>query len=226
MVPLCWREEEFRVPGVPGHLVARDGLALEPGVGGDLVDVQPLVGVDLETATDQALHLLAELQLGEPGEVGLGDLSVALEGDVAADHVVEEDSQGPDGQTLWSVGPGVDPLWGGVDSSALELSVDPVLKETAGAEVDQLDLEVVQVDQDVLVLDVPVDDALLVAGDQGGQQLPEDVLGHGLRQGTLFADEVEQVLAVESLHHNVEAGLHVKVVNEPDHPRNVLQLLH
>ena len=136
MVPLRGREEEFRVPGVPGHLVARDGLALEPGVGGDLVDVQPLVGVDLETAADQALHLLAELQLGEPGEVGLGDLSVALEGDVAADHVVEEDSQGPDGQTLWPVGPGVDPLWGGVDSSALELSVDPVLKETAGAEVD------------------------------------------------------------------------------------------
>ena len=194
MVPLCWREEEFRVPGVPGHLVARDGLALEPGVGGDLVDVQPLVGVDLETAADQALHLLAELQLGEPGEVGLGDLSVALEGDVAADHVVEEDSQGPDGQTLWPVGPGVDPLWGGVDSSALELSVDPVLKETAGAEVDQLDLEGVQVDQDVLVLDVPVGDAESVALDHGVNDGSEELPGHLLSQGAHVGDVVKQVL--------------------------------
>ena len=141
MVPLCWREEEFRVPGVPGHLVARDGLALEPGVGGDLVDVQPLVGVHLETATDQALHLLAELQLWEPCEMSSADLSIALKGHVSADYVVKEDSQGPDCEALWPVSSGVDPLRGRVDPGPLEPRVHLVLYVITGPEVNDFCLE-------------------------------------------------------------------------------------
>ena len=99
MIPLIWREEELFCVPWPGD-TARDGLAQEPGVGGHLGEGQPLLGVHHEAARDQALHLLTQLQLREPGELGSADLSIALKGDVATDHVVEEDAQGPDGQTL------------------------------------------------------------------------------------------------------------------------------
>ena len=71
-------------------------------------------------------------------------------------------------------------------------------------------------DEDVLVLDVPVHDAPPVAGDDGVEQLAEEVPGQGLGQAALLADEVEQVLAVQSLHDNVEAVWHLEVVNKPD----------
>jgi len=49
--------------------------------------------VHLQAARDQALHLLAQLQLREPCEMSPADLGVRLKGDVATDHVVEEDAK-------------------------------------------------------------------------------------------------------------------------------------
>merc|ERR1712156_949462 len=99
----------------------------QPGVRRDLRECQSLRSVHLQTATDQALDLLAKLQLWEPGEMSSADLSIALKGHVSADHVVEEDTQGPDCEALWPVSSGVDPLWGRVDPGSLEPRVHLVL---------------------------------------------------------------------------------------------------
>ena len=58
--------------------------------------VQPVLGSDAKAASDQLLalrrHVAAEVHLG------VADLLVLLEGDVALHHVVEQDAQRPDGQ--------------------------------------------------------------------------------------------------------------------------------
>ena len=51
-------------------------------------------------------------------DLGLADLLVRLEGDVPADHVVEEDSQGPDGGGIAVILTEQDPLGGSVDAGA------------------------------------------------------------------------------------------------------------
>ena len=76
---------------------------------------------DLYALPDEVLALrrdaVAEPQLGE------ADLLVRLEGDVAADHVEQEDAEGPDGGRLAPVLAETDPLRGGVDSGAWENSI-------------------------------------------------------------------------------------------------------
>ena len=41
---------------------------------------------------------------------GFLDLSIVFEGDVSADHVVEEDTEGPDGEAVGTVATVLDPL--------------------------------------------------------------------------------------------------------------------
>ena len=58
---------------------------------------------------------------GDPvakAEIGDADLLVRLEGDVAADHVEEEDAEGPDGGELAVVTVLTDPLRRSVHSSS------------------------------------------------------------------------------------------------------------
>ena len=72
----------------------------------------------IQTALDQGLQL--GTQDGVPGPVGepQQDLGVGLEGDVAGDHVVEEDAQGPDRHPVSGVAPVLDPLRRGVNSGS------------------------------------------------------------------------------------------------------------
>jgi len=141
----------------------------------DLAKAEPLGLINVEAALHQVFHLLAHPLLAAPSQPGSNDLLVCLEGNVPTHHVVQEDAQGPHGEPLCSVHPVLHPLWGGVDSGALELLVNLALREHSGAKVDQLDLVGVQVDQDILVLDVPVHHTLLVTGHDGLQQLLEDI---------------------------------------------------
>ena len=92
--------------------------APQPGVTQDLLQTDSVVGSDLQAAPDKTLALLRDA----PPEVELGvaDLLVLLEGDVPADHVVEEDAQGPDGGRHPVVAGAPDPLRGGVDMSSWE----------------------------------------------------------------------------------------------------------
>ena len=59
--------------------------------------------------------------VGREGGVGAADVLVRLEGDVATDHVVEEDSQGPHGRLFAQVAAEPHPLGRRVDPGALEL---------------------------------------------------------------------------------------------------------
>ena len=68
----------------------------KPGVVDHIGESESFFSVHLEAARDQALHLLAQLQLWEPIEVGSADLGIGFKGDVATNHVIEEDAEGPD----------------------------------------------------------------------------------------------------------------------------------
>ena len=56
-------------------------------------------------------------------QLGVADLVVRLEGDVAADHVVEEDAQGPHSQRVAVVAATADPLWWSVDPGACKRNI-------------------------------------------------------------------------------------------------------
>ena len=70
----------------------------------------------METADQEVLALSREDGVVTPVRQSQQDLTVRLEGNVTADHVVEEDAEGPDGQAVRRVPPVLDPLRGSVDS--------------------------------------------------------------------------------------------------------------
>ena len=80
--------------------------------------VKPILGPDAKAASDQLLafrwHVAAEVDLG------IADLLVFLEGDVALDHVVEEDAKRPDSERVALVSRASNPFRGGVYSGACE----------------------------------------------------------------------------------------------------------
>lgn len=93
-------------------------------------------------------------------------------------HGVEEAAQGPDGEALPLVAPMGDPLGRAVDYGAVKPGVVAWLDDAAGPEVDEGELEGVEVDQQVLVLDVPVHDPPLSAGDHNVRHLTYKSIGY------------------------------------------------
>ena len=71
-----------------------------------------------QTSLDQRLKLRAEHGVVRPVWEPEQDLGVRLEGDVATDHVMQEDTQGPDCHPICSVAPVLDPLGRGVDTGS------------------------------------------------------------------------------------------------------------
>ena len=227
-----------------------------PGVAQDLIQVDPILGSDPQAGPDKVLAFLGE-RPPEP-DVGVADLLVLLEGNVAADHVEEEDAERPDGGRVPVVPAAADPLGGSVHAGAckmkirklgqnnkkkftsalpigrfyilyflpqltVKVGVGSVLHEGARAKVDELELAGPHVDQEVLVLDVAVDDALPVAGDHRLHDLPEVGARHLLLERALFRDVVKQVLAVGgALHHVDERVLLLVKVYDPDDARHRL----
>ena len=57
----------------------------------------------------------------------------------------------------------------------IKVGVDTILQIGAGTKVDEPEVEGLEVDKDVLILDVPVDDALVVAGKNRLHNLSEEV---------------------------------------------------
>ena len=154
-VVVLWRD------GQPVGLTSADleGV-IEPGVGGQGGEAGPDSRVHSEALSDQVLTL-GRHPVTEP-QLRAADLLVALEGDVAADHVVQEDAQGPHGGQLPVVSVVSDPLGRRVHPGPVKVCVDPVFEEGAGTEINQLQLERLEVHQEVFILDVPVDDSLAV----------------------------------------------------------------
>ena len=83
-----------------------------PGVVEDLAQLDAARRVDPQALRHQVLALGADLAV--EAEPRRADLLVRLEGDVAADHVVEEDAQRPHGGLVAVVLVALDPLRRGV----------------------------------------------------------------------------------------------------------------
>ena len=89
---------------------------LQPRVPEEGLEAGPPIGHDLEAFSNKVLAFW-----GQPrpeSEVGSADLLVGLEGDVPADHVVQQDSQAPDGGLFAVVVAMSDPFGGRVDPGA------------------------------------------------------------------------------------------------------------
>ena len=84
----------------------------------DGVQSYSLFGQNCEAPLHQVHGGVGEAQVPVPGELAGAGVPVAGEGDVAAEHVVEEDTQGPDGEPVPGVAPLLDPLGRGVDPGA------------------------------------------------------------------------------------------------------------
>ena len=78
----------------------------------DLFQGEAVLGLDLEALSDQVLAFGGEA--GAEADVCAADLLIRLEWDVATDHVIQEDSQGPDGGGVSHVAAVADPFWRGV----------------------------------------------------------------------------------------------------------------
>ena len=111
------------VAGVEADLL---GGVRHPGMLKDGLKTDPVLGPDAETGEDKVLTLRGQAGHSEP-HIGRADLLVLLEGDVAADHVVQEDAQGPDGGGLGVVLGSPDPLGRRVHSGPVKVSVNIVL---------------------------------------------------------------------------------------------------
>ena len=87
----------------------------------DLLDGDPVVGPQPQASADQILALVSQSR-PEP-DVGVADLLVLLEGDVSADHVVEQDAEAPDSGRNSVVAAESDPLRRSVDSSSCKIKI-------------------------------------------------------------------------------------------------------
>ena len=145
-----------------GQWLLRQQGRVEPGMGGELGEAGPGRGVHSEALPHQILalprHAVPEPQLCR------ADLLVALEGDVPADHVVQEDAEAPHRGALPVVAVVADPLRRRVHAGPVKIRVDSIPQLSARPEVNQLQIKCLQIHEKILVLDVSVDDSLPVAG--------------------------------------------------------------
>ena len=103
-------------------------------------------------------------------------------------------------------------LGGGyVKVKALTVEVRVVLRDymRSRPEVDQLDAVrlVQEVDQNVLVLDIPMNDPELVASQDGLDNLPQEPSSKVFLQRSLFRDEVEEIFAEQGPLHDENVGV-------------------
>ena len=109
----------------------------------------------------------------------------------------------------------------------VKVCVDLVVEFRPAAEVNELEPEGLGVDEDVLVLDVPVQDSPLVTSPHRLKRLLEEAPGRALVQADRVGDVVEEVLAVvDALHHQEEAVGHLEVVDQADDAGDVGHLAH
>ena len=154
-------------------------------------------------------------------ELGVTDLIIRLEGDVATDHVIEENAQGPDSGLGAQVPRTPDPLGRGVDPGALKLREVVIFHEGPAPEVNEIQFSSFEIDEDVLILDVSVDDPRGVAGEDSLHHLAEEVSSNLLIEAALLTDVVEHVNTVTGIFENVDEGIFsLEEVQDPHHSVN------
>ena len=147
------------------------------------------------------------------------DGQIIDEWDIAANEIVEENAQRPDGLRQAEVSPAGDPFGCGVTRRAFEIGVDAVLQGCTGAEVDQIDLSRAHVDEEVLIFDVAMENldegamsrrdrrsstyAAFVDVLENLNDLLEEVAGQSLVESLWpFTDEIVQVTAMFGTFEN------------------------
>ena len=117
------------------------------------------------------------------------------------------------------------------DVITFEVCVGVFVEPGPRAEVDEFGAIGLDVYEDVLVFDVPVDDSGLVALLDGPDDLAEDVSRQPLVQPLPVGDEVEEVLAAlgrgpHALHDQQVVVGQLEVVDQLDHAGAVADLPH
>jgi len=177
----------------------------DPSVVEDGLEVEPVLRPHAQARANERLAVGAQ---GAPElDLCAADLVVSLKRNIAANHVVEEDAEGPDGEGSGAVAVAADPFGWGIHAGTVKISIFLIFQESSGPKVNELEGERVQVNEQVLVLDVPVDDPLPVASQHGLDHLLEEPPGQGLLQHLGLGDEVEEVLGVPRLLHHVDEGV-------------------
>lgn len=98
-----------------------------------------------------------------------------------------------------------------------EFCVKSILEVSAGAKVDELQVEGLEIHKEVFILDIPMDDTFPVASEHRLDDLPEKVSRELLLQDSLLRDEVKEIFAVRGLLHDVDEGVVPFVeVEQPD----------
>ena len=115
----------------------------QPRVAEDGGEGRPLSRVHSKALPYKVLALRRH-PVSEP-EFRDADLLVRLEGDVSADHVEEEDAEGPDGGELPVVTVLADPLWRGVHSRACNLQRHTETRQTPNFSFIQLHFPLFQI---------------------------------------------------------------------------------
>jgi len=104
----------------------------------------------------------------------------------------------------------------------VKLGVLNVLQVCPRAKVDELQVSLLHVHEQVLVLNVPVEDADLVDLNQRGNELLEEVSRYVLGQRPLEGDEVKKILdGMGALRYHDETVRFLVVVYELDDTRYV-----
>jgi hypothetical protein len=150
------------------------------------------------------------------------------EGPLAGEHLVQEDTEREDvaarlgGKAAHLLGGHVTaraqdrarrrPLEGG---GAREVGAARRVEHSREAEVEDLH-EAVAGHEDVVGLEVPVDDALLVGGGEAASDLRREVDGPERRQRTGGGEVIPQRLALEQLEHDVRRPAGLDVVHRED----------
>ena len=94
----------------------------QPGVREYVLEPDPGAWREVEAAPDQVLGLGGDPGGGREGHPRLADLPLGLEGDVAAEHVVQQDAERPHRRRVPAVPAEPDPLGRGVDQGACRKS--------------------------------------------------------------------------------------------------------
>ena len=107
----------------------------------------------------------------------------------------------------------------------IKLCVHAILQKSSRAEVDEFQLARFEIDQNVLVLDVPVEDATAGHRLHDADDLTEELPGGVLVQRSLLRDEVEEVLdGLRPLHDQDEGVWTLECIQQFDDAADGLRL--
>jgi len=146
-------------------------------------------------------------QSGAELDFSVADLFILLERDVATNHVVQQDTQGPNCGGIAVISAVSNPFWWGVHSGAVKVCVSTVLQVGSRSEVNQFQFQGAKIHEQVFIFEIPVDHSFAVASNDGLNNLPEEVPGQLFFQLPALGDEVKEIFARRGFVHDINKGV-------------------